>query len=60
MWFIGLDLSVSQTKMKSGSSIKLDRELAQLLEEELRQRRTSIVPLGEVYGKRDGVDLKIR
>ncbi|PHT36556.1 hypothetical protein CQW23_24256 [Capsicum baccatum] len=34
------------------------RELAEHLEEELRQRGTFVVPPSEMYGKRDGVEFK--
>ncbi|PHU05279.1 hypothetical protein BC332_26101 [Capsicum chinense] len=34
------------------------RELAEHLEEELRQRGTSVIPPSEMYGKRDGVEFK--
>ncbi|PHT36552.1 hypothetical protein CQW23_24252 [Capsicum baccatum] len=37
---------------------KKNRELAEHLEEELRQRGTSVVPPSEMYGKRDGVEFK--
>ncbi|MCD7446132.1 protein suppressor of gene silencing [Datura stramonium] len=46
MWFTGLHSLLSHTKTKGGSRTKLHRELAQLLEEELRQSGTSVVPLG--------------
>ncbi|KAG5604498.1 hypothetical protein H5410_025990 [Solanum commersonii] len=56
MWFTGLQSLVLHTKMKGGSRIKLHRELAQLLEEELRLRGTTVVPASEVYGQWDGVE----
>uniref|UniRef100_A0A3Q7GD68 XS domain-containing protein n=1 Tax=Solanum lycopersicum TaxID=4081 RepID=A0A3Q7GD68_SOLLC len=54
MWFKGLQSLVLHTKTKGGS--KLHRELAQLLEEELRLRGTTVVPASEVYGQWDGVE----
>ncbi|KAK4376529.1 hypothetical protein RND71_002825 [Anisodus tanguticus] len=58
VWFTGLLSLMSHTKTKCGKRIKLHRELAQLLEEELLQRGTSVVPPGEVYGKWDGIEVK--
>ncbi|KAK4715828.1 hypothetical protein R3W88_014166 [Solanum pinnatisectum] len=56
MWFTGLQSLVVHTKTKGGSRIKLHRELAQLLEEELRLRGTTVVPASEVYGQWDGIE----
>lgn len=56
MWFTGLQSLVLHTKTKGGSRIKLHRELAQLLAEELRLRGTTVVPASEVYGQWDGVE----
>ena len=58
MYFTGLHSLVSHKEMKGGSRIKLHRVLGQLLEEEQRQRRTFVVPPGEVYGKRDDIKSK--
>ncbi|XP_075090135.1 protein SUPPRESSOR OF GENE SILENCING 3-like [Nicotiana tabacum] len=52
-WFPGI-LSVMTHAKTKGFRMKLHRQLAQLLEEELRQRGTSVVPPGKVYGRWGG------
>ncbi|MCD9643384.1 protein suppressor of gene silencing [Datura stramonium] len=49
--FSGLHSLLSHTKTKGGSRIKLHRELAQLLEEELHQRGSTVVARGEVNAR---------
>ncbi|PHT47975.1 hypothetical protein CQW23_12183 [Capsicum baccatum] len=56
-WFTGLPSLMTHAKTK-GLRVKIHRELAELLEEELRQRGTSVVPSGEVYGRWDGIEFK--
>ncbi|KAJ8563155.1 hypothetical protein K7X08_031607 [Anisodus acutangulus] len=56
-WFTGMQSLMTHAKTK-GIRVKIHRELAQLLEEELRQRGTSVVPPGEVFGKWDGIEFK--
>ncbi|XP_059308353.1 protein SUPPRESSOR OF GENE SILENCING 3 [Lycium ferocissimum] len=56
-WFTGLQSLTTHAKTK-GIRVKIHRELAQLLEEELRQRGTSVIPPGEVYGRWDGIEFK--
>lgn len=56
-WFTGLQSLMTHAKTK-GLRVKIHRELAELLEEELRQRGTSVVPPGEVYGRWDGIEFK--
>ncbi|XP_019257312.1 PREDICTED: protein SUPPRESSOR OF GENE SILENCING 3-like isoform X3 [Nicotiana attenuata] len=48
-WFPGIQSVMNHAKMK-GFRMKLHRQLAQLLEEELCRRGTSVVPPGQVYG----------
>ncbi|TMW97004.1 hypothetical protein EJD97_006393 [Solanum chilense] len=56
-WFTGLQSLMTHAKTK-GLRVKIHRELAELLEEELRQRGTSVVPPGEVYGRWGGMEFK--
>ncbi|PHU05272.1 hypothetical protein BC332_26094 [Capsicum chinense] len=56
-WFTGLQSLITHAKTKR-VRVKLHRELAEHLEEELCQRGTSVVPPSEMYGKRDGVEFK--
>ncbi|KAL3524606.1 hypothetical protein ACH5RR_012978 [Cinchona calisaya] len=55
-WFRGLQPLIAHAKTKGATRVKLHRELAQLLEEELRRRGTSAVPAGEMFGKWEGLD----
>ncbi|XP_047254596.1 protein SUPPRESSOR OF GENE SILENCING 3-like [Capsicum annuum] len=56
-WFTGLQSLMTHAKTK-GIRVKIHRELAELLEEELRQRGTSVVPPSEMYGRWDGIEFK--
>nr|AHV82104.1 suppressor of gene silencing 3 [Nicotiana benthamiana] len=56
-WFTGLQSLMTHAKTK-GVRVKIHRELAELLEEELREIGTSVVPPGEVYGRWDGIEFK--
>lgn len=55
-WYRGLQPLISHAKTKGATRVKLHRELAQLLEEELHRRGTSAVPAGEMFGKWEGLD----
>lgn len=46
---------MTHAKTKGSSRLKVHRELAELLEEELCQRGTSVVPAGEAFGKWKGI-----
>jgi hypothetical protein len=46
---------MTHAKMKGSTKVKLHREFATLLEEELRCRGTSVIPVGEQYGKWQGL-----
>lgn len=50
-WYIGLQPLMTHAKTKGRIRMRLHRELAELLEEELRRRGTSVVPAGEAFGK---------
>ncbi|GMI92843.1 SUPPRESSOR OF GENE SILENCING 3 [Hibiscus trionum] len=54
-WYRGLQPLVTHAKTKGAKRVKLHRELAELLDEELRRRGTSVVPAGEAYGKWRGL-----
>lgn len=54
-WYRGLHPLMTHAKTKGSSRLKVHRELAELLEEELCQRGTSVVPAGEVFGKWKGL-----
>lgn len=55
-WYRGLQPLITHAKTKGSSRVKLHRELAQLLDEELQRRGTSAIPAGEVFGKWTGLD----
>lgn len=54
-WYKGLQPLMTHAKTKGATRVKLHRELATLLEEELRRRGTSVNPAGEQYGKWQGL-----
>ncbi|KAK2977705.1 hypothetical protein RJ640_026845 [Escallonia rubra] len=55
-WYRGLQPLMTHAKTKGSKRVMLHRELAELLEEELRRRGTSVVPAGEVFGKWKGLN----
>jgi hypothetical protein len=46
---------ITHAKTKGSKRVKLHRELAELLDEELSRRGTSVIPAGEVFGKWKGL-----
>ncbi|KAJ6422904.1 hypothetical protein OIU84_027811 [Salix udensis] len=54
-WYRGLQPLITHAKTKGAKRVKLHRELAELLDEELSRRGTSIIPAGEVFGKWKGL-----
>ncbi|KAG8642393.1 protein SUPPRESSOR OF GENE SILENCING 3 isoform X2 [Manihot esculenta] len=54
-WYRGLQPLMTHAKTKGSKRVRLHRELAELLEEELRRRGTSVIPAGEVFGKWKGL-----
>ncbi|KAL6905490.1 hypothetical protein ACP4OV_003091 [Aristida adscensionis] len=54
-WYKGLQPLMTHAKTKGAKRVKLHRELASLLEEELSRRGTSVVPAGEQFGKWKGL-----
>ncbi|RZC76732.1 hypothetical protein C5167_000881, partial [Papaver somniferum] len=54
-WFYGLQPLMAHAKTKVSKRAKLHRQFAELLDEELSRKGTSVVPVGEVYGKWHGL-----
>ncbi|MBA0835556.1 hypothetical protein Goarm_007830, partial [Gossypium armourianum] len=54
-WYRGLQPLVTHAKTKGSKRVKLHRELAELLDEELRRRGTSVIAAGEAFGKWRGL-----
>lgn len=54
-WYHGLQPLITHAKTKGSTRVKMHRELAKLLDEELRKRGTSAVPAGEMFGKWEGL-----
>lgn len=50
-WYRGLQRLMTHARTRGTRRIRLHRELAVLLEEELGRRGSSVVPAGEVFGK---------
>ncbi|CAJ1974736.1 unnamed protein product [Sphenostylis stenocarpa] len=54
-WYRGLQPLLTHAKTKGSKRVKIHRELAVLLDEELRRRGTSVIPAGETFGKWKGL-----
>lgn len=54
-WYRGLQPLMTHAKTKGAKRVKLHRELAALLDEELQRRGTSVIPAGEAFGKWKGL-----
>ncbi|KAK2656429.1 hypothetical protein Ddye_009481 [Dipteronia dyeriana] len=54
-WYRGLQPLMTHAKTKGAKRVKLHRELAELLDEDLRRRGTSVIPPGEMFGKWKGL-----
>ncbi|XP_043711398.1 protein SUPPRESSOR OF GENE SILENCING 3-like [Telopea speciosissima] len=54
-WYRGLQPLITHAKTKGANRVKLHRQLAELLDEELFRRGTSVVPSGETFGKWKGL-----
>ncbi|KAF9616225.1 hypothetical protein IFM89_029001 [Coptis chinensis] len=54
-WYRGLQPLVAHAKTKGSTRVKIHRELAELLDEEMNRRGTSVIPSGEVFGKWEGL-----
>ncbi|KAK4381524.1 protein SUPPRESSOR OFSILENCING 3 [Sesamum angolense] len=55
-WYRGLQPLIAHARAKRSKRVNLHRELAELLDEELRRRGTSAVPAGEIFGKWKGLE----
>ncbi|KAJ3675709.1 hypothetical protein LUZ60_004751 [Juncus effusus] len=55
-WYSGLQPLMTHAKTKGARRVKLHRELASLLEDELKRRGTSVIPAGEQFGKWKGLN----
>jgi hypothetical protein len=49
-WYKGLQPLMNHAKTKGSKRVKVHRELAVLLDEELRRRGTTVVAVGEAFG----------
>ncbi|XP_044480621.1 protein SUPPRESSOR OF GENE SILENCING 3-like [Mangifera indica] len=54
-WYRGLQPLMVHAKTKGAKRVKLHRELAKLLEEELHRRGTSVFPASELFGRWKGL-----
>lgn len=54
-WYRGLQPLITHAKTRGSRRAKLHRELAELLEEELRRKGTKMIPSGETFGKWKGL-----
>ncbi|GMN27051.1 hypothetical protein TIFTF001_001524 [Ficus carica] len=54
-WYRGMQPLLTHAKTKGGDRMKVHRKLAELLEEELKRKGTSVVPPGEAFGRWKGV-----
>lgn len=55
-WFRGLQPLITHAKTKGSKRVKIHREFAMLLDEELQRRGTSAIPAGESFGKWKGLN----
>lgn len=55
-WYRGLQPLMAHAKTKGSKRVRLHREFAEILEEELQRRGTSVIPAGEAYGKWRGLN----
>lgn len=54
-WYRGLHPLITHAKTKGAQRVKLHREFAELLGEELHRRGASVIPAGEVFGQWKGL-----
>ncbi|XP_010252365.1 PREDICTED: protein SUPPRESSOR OF GENE SILENCING 3 [Nelumbo nucifera] len=55
-WYRGLQPLMTHAKTKGAKRVLLHRKFAEVLEEELARRGTSVIPSGEAYGKWKGLE----
>lgn len=54
-WYRGLQPLMAHARTKGSKRVKLHRELAELLDEELRRKGASVIAAGELFGKWKGL-----
>ncbi|ONI14633.1 hypothetical protein PRUPE_4G289100 [Prunus persica] len=54
-WYRGLQPLMTHAKTKGSKRVMLHRELAELLDEELQRKGTTVIPAGEAFGKWKGL-----
>ncbi|XP_059657116.1 protein SUPPRESSOR OF GENE SILENCING 3-like [Cornus florida] len=59
-WYRGLQPLITHAKTKGSNWLKLHRDLAEILDEELRSRGTASIPAGEACGKWKGLDETVK
>ncbi|KAL6960952.1 Protein SUPPRESSOR [Sarracenia purpurea var. burkii] len=59
-WYRGLQPLITHAKTKGSKRMKLHRDFAELLDEELRRRGTSVIPAGETFGKWKGLNEMVK
>lgn len=59
-WYKGLQPLITHARTKGSVRVKLHRDFANLLDEELRRRGTSVVPAGEAFGHWEGLKQEIK
>ncbi|GFZ18714.1 XS domain-containing protein [Actinidia rufa] len=59
-WYPGLQPLMTHAKTKGSNRVKLHREFAGLLDEEMPRRGTSVIPAGEAYGKWKGLNETVK
>ncbi|KAL3729140.1 hypothetical protein ACJRO7_033695 [Eucalyptus globulus] len=57
-WYRGLQPLMAHARTIGAKRVKLHREFAKLLDEELMRRGTSVVPAGEVFGEWEGLKVE--
>ncbi|KAJ9538538.1 hypothetical protein OSB04_031271 [Centaurea solstitialis] len=55
-WYKSLQSLVTHAKTKGSKRVKIHRDLAEILEEELRRRGATVVPAGESFGQWKGLN----
>ncbi|KAJ9538500.1 hypothetical protein OSB04_031233 [Centaurea solstitialis] len=55
-WYDSLQYLVTHAKTKGSRRVKMHRDFAEILEEELRRRGATVVPAGEAFGQWKGLN----
>lgn len=59
-WYKGLQPLMAHARTKGSQRVKLHRTFADLLDEELRRKGTSVVPSGESFGQWEGLKQEVK